>query len=802
MLTGWPPTTAHAPGGAHPGDARPAARGHRRLPGRARLRRYVDHAGLRAGRGQPRRPAAPLPDQERPGRGRRRAPHRGPRRGAAGRRRRAAARRSAAPARCSRCSPTTSPRRSSAPRSSSGWRPAPTRRCSRRSSRSSSGSAARRTGSPSTRSAPTSPAPGVRELVQATLDLVRGLGLANTITDDARRRGRILDQWARTLDDALKEPRVSDLLETLLADLTAEGDQLWTAVVRPRRRRLGHAHARRRLDRRDPGRPPALDRRGRDHRGHRQGEVGRDRAGGDRRPRPATSTPAPTRSPGCSRRRCSPAGAPPAPRWPRRCAAIPEGQKMPWFGPPMSPTSMATARFMETWAHALDVYDALGVHPEPTDRIRHVAHLGVRTRDFAFGVHELDAARRGVPGRADRARPASVWTWGPDDAAQRVTGSAYDFCLLVTQRVHRDDTDLVAEGADAEQWLDHRAGLRRPAGRGAGAADERPSGSATAPASTATGSPRCARCSRADELDVLTGDYLAELTMLILGKDTMKDASLGYARTFVTPGRGLPRPGPGEGREDRQQRRRPQPRRPRRPAPRGRDRARPGREDRARRGRRRRGQPRVRGQRAHRQRLPRRLRHRRRARRRAPTSSSPAGSPTRRSWSGRRSRTTAGRRRRTTSWPAPSSPGHVLECGTQATGGNFSGFRSLGARRHAAGLPARRDRRRRQQRDHQARRHRRRGHRRHRDRAAGLRDPDQPLPQPRRHHPPRLDHARPRTATDRVAITGVRGEAPPERLKVCVNELGGFRNSMEFVLTGLDLDAKADWLRAPARAAR
>ncbi len=45
--------------------------------------------------------------------------------------------------------------------------------------------------------------PGVRELVQATLDLVRGLGLANTLTDDTRRRGRILDQWARTLDTAL-----------------------------------------------------------------------------------------------------------------------------------------------------------------------------------------------------------------------------------------------------------------------------------------------------------------------------------------------------------------------------------------------------------------------------------------------------------------------------------------------------------------------------------------------------------------------------------------------------------------------
>ena len=42
--------------------------------------------------------------------------------------------------------------------------------------------------------------PGARELVQATLDLVRGLGLANTLTDDAARRRRILDEWARVLD--------------------------------------------------------------------------------------------------------------------------------------------------------------------------------------------------------------------------------------------------------------------------------------------------------------------------------------------------------------------------------------------------------------------------------------------------------------------------------------------------------------------------------------------------------------------------------------------------------------------------
>jgi uncharacterized protein (TIGR03084 family) len=143
----------------------------------------------------------------------------------------------------------------------------------------------------------------------------------------------------------------------------------------------------------------------------------------------------------------------------------PEGEKMPWFGPPMSPASMATARFMETWAHSLDVYDALGATPEPTDRIRHVAHLGVRTRNFAFGVHELEPPADEF--RVELTAPSGqIWTWGPDDAAQRVTGSAHDFCLLVTQRVHRDDTDLEADGADAEKWLTIAQAFAGPPGAG------------------------------------------------------------------------------------------------------------------------------------------------------------------------------------------------------------------------------------------------------------------------------------------------------------------------------------------------
>jgi uncharacterized protein (TIGR03084 family) len=143
----------------------------------------------------------------------------------------------------------------------------------------------------------------------------------------------------------------------------------------------------------------------------------------------------------------------------------PDGEKMPWFGPPMSPASMATARFMETWAHALDVYDALGQRPEPTDRIKHVAHLGVRTRNFAFGVHGLEPPADEF--RVELTSPSGeLWLWGPDDAEQRISGSAYEFCLLVTQRVHRDDTDLHAQGDDAEKWLTIAQAFAGPPGEG------------------------------------------------------------------------------------------------------------------------------------------------------------------------------------------------------------------------------------------------------------------------------------------------------------------------------------------------
>lgn len=131
----------------------------------------------------------------------------------------------------------------------------------------------------------------------------------------------------------------------------------------------------------------------------------------------------------------------------------PTDVKVPWFGPPMSARSMATARLMETWAHGQDVADALGVRREPTARLRDICHLGVRTRDFAYVLNGKDTPS--APFYIQLTGPdGGVWTWGEDagDGAGSVTGSAEDFALVVTQRRRAGDTELVATG-EAARWL-------------------------------------------------------------------------------------------------------------------------------------------------------------------------------------------------------------------------------------------------------------------------------------------------------------------------------------------------------------
>lgn len=131
---------------------------------------------------------------------------------------------------------------------------------------------------------------------------------------------------------------------------------------------------------------------------------------------------------------------------------VPDGEKIPWYGPPMSPASMATARIMETWAHSHDVAEALGLTIPPTSRCKHVCHLGVRTRGFAYLVRGEQVPDVDI--RVELTGPdGDLWIWGSADARERVTGSGYDFALLATRRRHLDDIDVHADGENAAHWL-------------------------------------------------------------------------------------------------------------------------------------------------------------------------------------------------------------------------------------------------------------------------------------------------------------------------------------------------------------
>jgi uncharacterized protein (TIGR03084 family) len=154
-------------------------------------------------------------------------------------------------------------------------------------------------------------------------------------------------------------------------------------------------------------------------------------------------------------------------------AEMDPGRRLPWYGPPMSAASSVTARIMETWAHGYDVADALGATPEPTDRLRHVAHIGVRALPFSYALRERPAPTD--PIRVELTSPGGEpWVWGPEDAPDRVAGPALDFCLLVTQRRHLDDLSLRVAGPVATEWVSFAQAFAGEPGAGRSPLSARP----------------------------------------------------------------------------------------------------------------------------------------------------------------------------------------------------------------------------------------------------------------------------------------------------------------------------------------
>lgn len=139
--------------------------------------------------------------------------------------------------------------------------------------------------------------------------------------------------------------------------------------------------------------------------------------------------------------------------------------RVPWYGPDMSARSFTTARLMEVWAHGQDIADALGVVREPTSRLRHIAHLGVRTMGWSFSVNGLETPPESV--FVGLSSPdGDTWSWGDAAAHDSVSGSAEDFCLVVTQRRNLADTDLNIVGETASRWMQIAQAFAGPPGDG------------------------------------------------------------------------------------------------------------------------------------------------------------------------------------------------------------------------------------------------------------------------------------------------------------------------------------------------
>jgi len=134
--------------------------------------------------------------------------------------------------------------------------------------------------------------------------------------------------------------------------------------------------------------------------------------------------------------------------------------RVPWYGPSMSARSSATARIMETWAHGQDIADALKLVRPGSDRLKHIAFLGVSTFKWSFKNRELAVPDQAVrvaltaPSYERTSSSNDLWAWGPDDADNVVSGSALDFCLVVTQRRNAADTGLRIQGDTAVQWME------------------------------------------------------------------------------------------------------------------------------------------------------------------------------------------------------------------------------------------------------------------------------------------------------------------------------------------------------------
>ncbi len=133
-------------------------------------------------------------------------------------------------------------------------------------------------------------------------------------------------------------------------------------------------------------------------------------------------------------------------------AASDPAMRLTWAGPDMGLKMFATARLMEPWAHGWEIYDLLKASRQHTDRIRHIATIGVKTYGWTFANRKLEPP--GPPPYIKLTAPSGdTWEWNTPQEGNQVAGQAVEFCQVVTQVRNIADTDLVVSGEPATQWM-------------------------------------------------------------------------------------------------------------------------------------------------------------------------------------------------------------------------------------------------------------------------------------------------------------------------------------------------------------
>lgn len=135
-----------------------------------------------------------------------------------------------------------------------------------------------------------------------------------------------------------------------------------------------------------------------------------------------------------------------------KLAALDPKARLGWYGPPMSARSFATARLMETWAHGQDIWDVMCRRRPSSPRSKHIAHLGVNTFGWTFVNRGLPVPEV-TPFVSLTTPDGNTWAWGDVASAHRVSGTAEEFCLVVTQRRNVSDTELKYTAGPAAAWL-------------------------------------------------------------------------------------------------------------------------------------------------------------------------------------------------------------------------------------------------------------------------------------------------------------------------------------------------------------